>query len=98
MRCPARSIQASSTLALGFTLLMTSQAALSAQLPAPPEGAYDAAPYLGEIRNTVVYGDIWERPGLSKRDRSLVTIAVAQALYATEQISGPTYVAASTTG
>jgi 4-carboxymuconolactone decarboxylase len=23
----------------------------------------------------VVYGDVWERPGLSKRDRSLITVA-----------------------
>ena len=58
----------------------------AAQTPTPPVGAYDAVPYLGEIRNEIVYGDVWERPGLSKRDRSLITIAVAQALYATEEI------------
>ncbi len=40
---------------------------------------YAAAPYLREIGNTVLYGDIWERPGLSKRDRSMIPIAVAQA-------------------
>lgn len=40
---------------------------------------YAAAPYLREIGSTVLYGDIWERPGLSKRDRSMITIAVAQA-------------------
>ena len=34
-----------------------------AQQPPPPPGAYDAAPYLGQVRNTYVYGDIWERPG-----------------------------------
>ena len=54
----------------------------SAQQPAPPPGAYDAAPYLGEVRNQYVYGDIWERPGLSARDRSMITVAVNQALYA----------------
>jgi 4-carboxymuconolactone decarboxylase len=58
-----------------------------AQQPIPaPSGLYDAAPYLGEIRNEVLFGDIWERPGLSKRDRSLITIAVNQALYATEEL------------
>ena len=46
-----------------------------AQQPPPPSGAYDAAPYLGEVRNTYVYGDIWERPNLSKRDRSMITNA-----------------------
>ena len=33
------------------------------------------APRLIELTESVVYGDIWERPGLSKRDRSLITVA-----------------------
>ncbi len=44
-------------------------------------GTYDGSPYLGAIRNTVLYGEVWERPQLSKRDRSMITIAVLQALY-----------------
>ena len=28
-----------------------------------------------------VYGDIWERPGLSKRDRSLIVVATLIATY-----------------
>ncbi len=72
------------------TLLLTSSIAplspLAAQQPAAPVGAYDASPYLGEIRNAVLYGDIWERPQLSARDRSLVTVAVNQALYATNEL------------
>jgi len=52
----------------------------SAQTPVPPSGLYAGSPYLGVLRNTVVYGEIWERPQLSKRDRSLITIAVLQAL------------------
>ncbi len=28
-----------------------------------------------------LFGDIWERPGLSKRDRSLITVATLVALY-----------------
>jgi 4-carboxymuconolactone decarboxylase len=55
------------------------------QAPPPPPGAYAASPYLGEVRNEVLFGDIWERPQLSKRDRSLITIAVNQALYATNE-------------
>ncbi len=62
------------------------QMSTKAQQPPPPPGAYDAAPYLGQIRNAVVYGDIWERPGLSLRDRSMITIAVNQALYATYEL------------
>jgi len=60
--------------------------AVLAQQPPPPPGAYDAAPYLGQIRNTYVYGDIWERPGLSARDRSMITVAVNQSLYATYEL------------
>ncbi len=48
--------------------------------PAPPTDLYAGSPYLRELRNSLVYGDIWERPDLSKRDRSLITIAVLQAL------------------
>jgi 4-carboxymuconolactone decarboxylase len=47
---------------------------------------YPAAPYLSELERTLLFGDIWERPGLSRRDRSLVTVAVTQALYRTEEL------------
>jgi len=70
---------------LAVTVLMPLSFAF-AQQPAPPPGAYDAAPYLGQVRNTYVYGDIWERPGLSARDRSMITVAVNQALYATNEL------------
>jgi 4-carboxymuconolactone decarboxylase len=43
-------------------------------------------PRLGELTRELVYGDIWERPGLSKRDRSLITIAMLTAMYRTNQI------------
>jgi 4-carboxymuconolactone decarboxylase len=36
----------------------------------------EVAPYLVEITGKVLFGDVWERPGLAKRDRSLVTCAV----------------------
>ena len=47
---------------------------------------YAAAPYLGELENTLLFGDIWERQALSLRDRSLITVAVTQALYRTEEL------------
>ena len=49
-------------------------------------GAYRAVPRLGELRNSLLYGDIWERPLLSRRDRSLITVAVNQALYVTNEL------------
>jgi 4-carboxymuconolactone decarboxylase len=72
----------------GLTLgdLPKSPAGSTAATPAALIGAYASVPRLGELRNSLLYGDIWERPLLSKRDRSLVTIAVAQALYATNEL------------
>ena len=55
--------------------------AQEANAPAsPPTDLYAGSPYLRELRNSLVYGEIWERSQLSKRDRSLITIAVLQAL------------------
>jgi 4-carboxymuconolactone decarboxylase len=38
-------------------------------------------PKLGELTNEVLFDDVWERPGLSKRDRSLITVASLVARY-----------------
>lgn len=46
------------------------------------------APDLMALTDDIVFGQIWERPGLSKRDRSLVTVATLVALYRTEQMGG----------
>jgi len=48
------------------------------------------APKLIELTETLVYPDIWERPGLSKRDRSLITLAALIALYRPDQLKGHT--------
>jgi 4-carboxymuconolactone decarboxylase len=34
----------------------------------------------------VLFEDVWERPGLSKRDRSLITVATLVALYRTNEL------------
>lgn len=41
----------------------------------------DIAPHLTEVTDRVLFDDIWRRPGLSPRDRSLVTVAVLIAGY-----------------
>jgi 4-carboxymuconolactone decarboxylase len=56
--------------------------------PSRPVGPYEALPKLGELRDSVLFGDIWERPQLPKRDRSLITVAVLTALYRTEELKG----------
>ena len=43
-------------------------------------------PRLIELSETLLYPDIWERPGLSKRDRSLITVAALVASYRPEQL------------
>jgi 4-carboxymuconolactone decarboxylase len=55
--------------------------------PRPSQGAIgDFAPKLAELTDDVLYGDIWERPQLSKRDRSLVTVAALIALNRPDQL------------
>lgn len=44
------------------------------------------APKLMAVTDEVLFGDIWERPGLSKRDRSLITVAALTALYRTNEL------------
>jgi 4-carboxymuconolactone decarboxylase len=46
----------------------------------------DFAPKLVELTDDVLFADIWERPGLSKRDRSLITVTALIAMNRTEQL------------
>lgn len=46
----------------------------------------EIAPKLVELTEDVLFGDVWERSGLSKRDRSLITVATLVALNRTEQL------------
>lgn len=48
----------------------------------------EIAPKLADLSANVLFGDVWERPGLSKRDRSLITVASLIALYRTDQLRG----------
>src|SRR5437773_11280484 len=56
--------------------------------PRPSQGPIgEFAPKLAELTDDVLYGDVWERPQLSKRDRSLITCAALVATGKTEQMS-----------
>ena len=48
----------------------------------------DVFPKLGELTDNVVFGDVWERKALAKRDRSLITLAVLVAQKAEDQLRG----------
>lgn len=60
--------------------------------PTPPSPAREqvrpVAPKLIDLAEKIVYGDVWERPGLSKRDRSLITVAALAALGREKQLVG----------
>ena len=45
-------------------------------------------PEMVRLTNEFLFGQFWERPQLSKRDRSLITISVLTALYRHGQIAG----------
>lgn len=46
----------------------------------------DIAPKFAELTDTVLFDDIWQRPGLPLRDRSLITVATLIALNRSEQL------------
>src|SRR3981189_533593 len=46
----------------------------------------DIAPALAEYTDVVLFGDVWKRPSLSPRDRSLITVASLIALYRTNEL------------
>jgi 4-carboxymuconolactone decarboxylase len=57
-------------------------------MPAEPHKSpfADVAPALAKYTDDVLFGDVWKRPGLSPRDRSLITIACLIALYRTNEL------------
>lgn len=40
-----------------------------------------------DYTDALLFDEIWERPGLSKRDRSLITVAALVALYRPEELA-----------
>ncbi|HLY44189.1 MAG TPA: carboxymuconolactone decarboxylase family protein [Stellaceae bacterium] len=60
--------------------------------PQPTSPAREAirgtVPKLAEISDKIIYGEIWERPGLSKRDRSLIVVASLIAMGRERQLEG----------
>lgn len=46
----------------------------------------DIAPALAKITDEVLFGEVWERAGLSPRDRSLITVASLISLYRVNEL------------
>jgi 4-carboxymuconolactone decarboxylase len=60
------------------------------QRSAPPSAGQklfgDVAPKFGELTDNVLFGDVWARPGLSPRDRNLITVAALIAMNRPDQL------------
>jgi 4-carboxymuconolactone decarboxylase len=54
--------------------------------PTPRSPFADVAPALAEYTDEILFGEVWKRPGLSPRDRSLITVATLVALYRTNEL------------
>ena len=64
----------------------SSASGASAQ-PRPSQRAIgEFSPKLAQLTDDVLYGDVWERPQLAKRDRSLVTVAALIAMNRPDQL------------
>ncbi|MFF7337317.1 carboxymuconolactone decarboxylase family protein [Streptomyces sp. NPDC008163] len=59
---------------------------MSQEPSAAQQAIGDVTPKLADLTDQVLFGDVWERPGLSPRDRSLVTVAALIALYRSDQL------------
>jgi 4-carboxymuconolactone decarboxylase len=86
-------VAASLVLSGGISTTVTAQSQTPATSDAAPAQQSRAqqlmgatAPKLAELTDGVLYGDVWERPGLSKRDRSLVTVTALIALNRPDQL------------
>jgi 4-carboxymuconolactone decarboxylase len=60
--------------------------AAAAQLTPAQQLMGDFAPKLAELTDNVLFGDVWERPGLSKRDRSFITVSALIAMNRPDQL------------
>ena len=53
-----------------------------------PDLIREHAPKLADLTDDVLFADVWERPELSPRDRSLITVAALVALGRDAQLPG----------
>lgn len=55
--------------------------------PTPAQRMFgDVNPKLAQLTDNVLFGDVWARPGLSPRDRSLVTVSALIAMNRPDQL------------
>ena len=54
--------------------------------PKPTADWKAIAPEFAKLTDDLLFGDIWKRPGLSQRDKSLITVTCLVALNRIEQV------------
>jgi 4-carboxymuconolactone decarboxylase len=59
---------------------------MSDEPKAAREAFGDIAPALASYTDNVLFGDVWRRPDLSARDRSLITVASLVSLYRVNEL------------
>jgi 4-carboxymuconolactone decarboxylase len=64
----------------------TAQAGTAAPMTRAQSLFGDVNPKLAQLTDDVLFGDVWARPGLSQRDRSLVTVSALIALNRPDQL------------
>ena len=64
----------------------TAPGAATGAFPSSTQRMGDIAPKLAQITDSLLFGDIWQRPGLSPRDRSLVTVSALIAMNRPDQL------------
>lgn len=81
---------ATAWLLAGISAAMAQSAPAQSQSQPQPTAAQrimgDVAPKLAELTDRVLFGDVWQRPGLSQRDRSLITVAALIAMNRPDQL------------
>jgi 4-carboxymuconolactone decarboxylase len=75
-------------LLIAFAGLTSVAAAKVPAKPVAPQLMRDLTPDLARYTDEVLFGDVWQRPGLAPRDRSLVTVATLVATGKTGQLTG----------
>jgi 4-carboxymuconolactone decarboxylase len=75
-----------SALAQGPPAAPAASAPASAQPSRAQQLMGDIAPKLADLTDSVLFGDVWARPQLSRRDRSLVTVSALIAMTRPDQL------------
>jgi 4-carboxymuconolactone decarboxylase len=77
-------------LPLIVVMVASSPAPAQQRTSVAPKNMQNLTPALAEYTDGVLFGDVWRRPGLAPRDRSLVTVAVLVTTGKTAQLPGHT--------